>query len=289
MLTEFEINHIIVPTDFSESAYVAIDHAVDMAKKFKAEITLVHVLETGAYSGMFAPSRKTEYDEMEHAQQKLQEEAHKLEQKTGLSVSQQVGNGRIYEEVIDATREKKADLVIMGTHGISGWAEFFVGSNAFKVVTQSPCPVLTVQSAATKTNCDHIILPIDSTPETRQKVRYAAAIAKQYNSTIHIATLLADDEPEVRFKFDIIVKQVVEYLDREEIAHTENILTGSNLATMTMNFAESKEGNLIVMMTEQESNLTGFLVGPYAQQIVNHSKIPVLSISPEEGEGFSLT
>jgi nucleotide-binding universal stress UspA family protein len=50
---------------------------------------------------------------------------------------------------------------------------------------------------------------------------------------------------------------------------------------MTMNFAESKGGNLIVMMTEQESNLTGFLMGPFAQQIVNHSKIPVLSISPE--------
>ncbi len=290
MFNKFNIKHIVVPTDFSEAAYAAVDHAVDIAKRFGAEITLVHILETGAYAGIFSPSRKTEYDENEHAQEKLQDEAHKLERDHGINVSQSVvSGGRIHDEVINVVEEHNADLVILGTHGVAGWAEFFVGSNAFKIVTQSPCPVLTIQAAAGKPNCDHIILPIDRTSETLQKVPYAAVLAKMFDSTIHIATLLSDDEPETRFKFDTKVKQITDYLDREEIPHTENILTGSNLANMTMNFAESKEGNLIVMMTEQESNLTGFLMGPYAQQVVNHSKIPVLSVSPEEGDGFSFS
>lgn len=289
MFNEFKINRIAVPTDFSDTANVAIDHAVDIAKRFDAELFLLHVLETGAYQGIFAPSKKTEYDELENAQQKLQEEAHLLERKTGLNVSQEVVSGRIYEEIVNATTERKTDLIVMGTHGVSGWAEFFVGSNAFKVVTQSPCPVLSIQGNASKAECENIILPIDGTPETRQKVRFAAAMAKKFGSTIHIASLISDDDSNVRFEFEKKVAQIVEYLDREEISHTETVLSGSNLATMTMNFAESKHGNLIVMMTEQESNLTGFLMGPFAQQVVNHSKIPVLSISPEEGEGFSFT
>lgn len=289
MFTEFSINRIAVPTDFSEAAYAAMKHAIDLAARFNADIRLVHVLETGAYQGIFSASRKSGEDEKENARKKLEQDAHRLEGETGISVSHIVSTGRISDEIIEVVRDYDADMIVMGTHGIAGWAEFFVGSNAFKVVTQSPCPVLTVQSASDRPQCEHIILPVDRTQETRQKVPVAAAMAKKFDATIHIATLLADDTPDYRHDFKIKVKQITDYLDREGIAYTETILTGSNLATMTMNFAESKDGNLIIMMTEQESNMTGFLMGPYAQQVVNHSKIPVLSISPEEGEGFSFT
>ncbi|MCF8276575.1 MAG: universal stress protein [Flavobacteriales bacterium] len=282
MFSEFKISRIAVPTDFSEAANVAIDHAVDIAKRFDAEIMLIHVLETGAYQGIFSPSKKTEYDEKEGAQLKLQEDAHLLEERTGLSVSQQVVSGRIYEAIVAASQEANVDLIVMGTHGTSGWAEFFAGSNAFKVVTQSPCPVLSVQENASKKELKNIILPLDSTPESRQKVKHAAELAKKFGSTIHIASLLTDDDAEIRAEFDTKVKQVTDFFDRESIQYTQTVLVGSNLATMTMNFAESRGGNLIVMMTEQEPNLTGFLMGPFAQQVVNHSRIPVLSISPED-------
>ena len=290
MFEEFKIDRIVVPSDFSESANVAIDHAVDLAKKFDAEITLIHVLETGAYQGIFSPSKKTEYSELEEAQTKLQEDAHKLESESGISIAQEVVRGRIHEEIVRISDENNADLIVMGTHGSSGWEEFFVGSNAFKVVTQTACPILTIQEQAKNPECLNIILPLDTTAQTRQKVPYAAAMAKKFGSTVHMAALISDDTPEVRHDFEIKMNQIKEYFEREEIAYTEASLVGSNLATMTMNFAESKGGNLIVMMTEQESNLTGFLMGPFAQQIVNHSKIPVLSISPEDltlgGESF---
>ena len=281
MFSEFKIDRIVVPTDFSETAYVAIDHAVDLAKKFDAEIILIHVLETGAYQGIFSPSKKTEYSELEEAQKKLQEDAHKLEKETGINVAQEVVRGRIHEEIVRIANENDADMIVMGTHGSSGWEEFFVGSNAFKVVTQTGCPILTIQGQATDPECKNIILPLDTTAETRQKVPYAAAMAKKFGSTVHMAALISDDTAEVRHDFEIKNKHIKDYFEREGVEFTESYLVGTNLASMTMNFAESKGGNLIVMMTEQESNLTGFLMGPFAQQIVNHSKIPVLSISPE--------
>lgn len=281
MLSEFEVKRIAVPTDFSESANVAIDHAVDIAKKFGADIFLIHVLESGAYQGIFAPSNKTQYDQRENAQEKLQQDANELEAKTGINVSQSVVSGRVYEAIVSAVKKAEADLVVMGTHGASGWEEFFVGSNAYRVVTQSVCPVLSIQSGATKTELKNIIMPIDSTQESRQKVRQTAAFAKKYGSTVHIATLVTDDDKDIKLEFERRVKQVTDYFDRESIAYTQTTLKGANLATMTMNFAESRDGNLIVMMKEQEANVTGFLMGPFAQQIVNHSKIPVLSVSAQ--------
>lgn len=282
MLSEFKIERILVPTDFSDTANLAINHAIDLAKRFNAELSLVHVLETGAYQGIFSPSKKTEFNELEETKLHLQNEAHRLEKESGLSIAQEVVSGRIHEEIVKAAEDVDADLVVMGTHGASGWEEFFVGSNAYKVVTQTPVPVLSIQEQAKNPECKNIIMPIDSTPESRQKVRYAAAFAKKLGSTIHIASLITDDTKEVRYDFEKKIKQVTDYLDREEVPYTHTTLIGTNLATMTMNFAESKNGNMIVMMTEQESNLTGFLMGPFAQQIVNHSKIPVLSISPED-------
>ena len=288
MFQDFEIKRIAVPTDYSQSASVAMDYAVQMAKKFGAEITLIHVLEEGAYAGIFAPSNKTEYVEKERAQLRLQEEAHALESQYGINVSQVIRSGRIYDEIIQAAQEANVDLIVMGTHGVAGWAEFFAGSNAFRVVTQSPCPVLTIQGHAKKQGFNNIILPLDRTPETCQKVRYATTLAKKYGSKIHIASLLLEDSEEIRYDFAKKVKQITDHLEKEGIEHEENVLVGDNLATMTMNYAESKKGDLIVMMTEQEYNLTGFLMGPFAQQIVNHCKLPVLSISPVEGDGFHL-
>ena len=282
MISEFKVGRILVPTDFSETANLAINHAIDLARRFEAEISLVHVLETGAYQGIFSPSRKTEYNELEEAQLHLQNEANKLEKESGINISQEVVSGRIYEEIVRAAEEAEADLIVMGTHGASGWEEFFVGSNAFKVVTQTSVPVLSIQEQAKNPECKNIILPIDRSSESRQKVRHAATFAKKLGSTIHLASLISDDTAEVRFEFEKKIKQITDYLDRVEVPYTHTPLIGTNLATMTMNFAESKNGNMIVMMTEQESTLTGFLMGPFAQQIVNHSRIPVLSISPED-------
>lgn len=282
MFKEFIVNHIVVPVDFSDTGKVAVDHAVEIAKRFKAEITVVHVLESGAFSGIIAPSKKTEFEERELAQKELQDFAHALEKEHGLDVSQLVKSGRVNEEIREAAKDVGADLIVMGTHGVTGWAEFFVGSNAYRVVTGALCPVLTIQEHSKTIGYQSIILPLDATPSTLQKVPYAAGIAKLYGATIHIACLISEDEPEVRAYFEKRLAQVMEYLEKEEVQYTKATLVGENLATMTMNHAEAKEGDLIVMMTEQEERFTGLLMGPFAQQIVNHSRIPVMSISPEE-------
>jgi nucleotide-binding universal stress UspA family protein len=287
MSQKFEVNRIVFPTDFSETANKAEDHVMNLAKVMGSKLTLLHVFEASSYGGLFGSSNGSDSEVLDEIKEKMNKKAADLAKEHGLEIDVVFGTGRIYDQIVNVAQDVGADLIVMGTHGISGFAEFFAGSNAFKVVTQSPCPVLTVQEARQSVGFKDIVLPMDSTPESRQKVVHAIELAKAFGSTLHIANLLSDDTPEARRVFGIKEKQVVEVLEREEIPYTTTYLSGDNLATMTMNHAESKKADLIIMMTEQEYNMTGFLMGQFAQQIVNHSKIPVMSVSPEEsGEGF---
>jgi len=142
--------------------------------------------------------------------------------------------------------------------------------------------VLTVQKHATRKGFNNIILPMDDSNISRQKVKYAVELAKHYGSVIHIVALMTDKETRTRKTFDLIIKQVNEFLESKGIPKKNKTLYGDNIAKMTMKYANDMDADLIIIMSEQEENLTGYIMGPYAQQVVNHSNIPVLSITPEE-------
>ncbi len=190
--------------------------------------------------------------------------------------------GNISDTIVETAENIKADIIVMGTHGTSGWVDFFIGSNTYKVVTQSSCPVLSVQQHAPKNGFRKIVLPIDDSIPSRQKVVHAVEFAKHYGAIIHVVGLITVDEPEMHKKFDIMMNQVNEYLKKNDVPFENKILVGSNIAKLTMKYANDIGADLIMIMTEQEESVTGFIVGPYAQQVVNHSPIPVLSITPQE-------
>ncbi|MBK9478479.1 MAG: universal stress protein [Bacteroidetes bacterium] len=111
-------------------------------------------------------------------------------------------------------------------------------------------------------------------------MRYAVELAKHYNSRIHIAGILTLDYRDIRKKFMAKLKQVEDYITKHGISHTTEIMKGENIANLTLKHAESLNADLIVIMTEQEDELTGLLMGTFAQQVVNHSKIPVMTVKP---------
>jgi nucleotide-binding universal stress UspA family protein len=89
------------------------------------------------------------------------------------------------------------------------------------------------------------------------------------------------DDDDAALALDKRLEQVEKHFAKHDISYTMEMVEGENLAKITMKQAKKQKCDLIVIMTEQEENLTGILMGPYAQQVVNHSKIPVMSIKPE--------
>jgi nucleotide-binding universal stress UspA family protein len=169
----------------------------------------------------------------------------------------------------------------MGTHGAEGH-KYSIGSNTTRVVQESPCPVLAVQHAAKKLGFERIILPIDDSPESRQKVNHALEIARLYNSEIIVVGLMGSSGEDYTRKFRIKIEQVEDWLSEHGIKCSSQLVQSDDRAKTTLRVAEENKGDLVIIMTEQEPSLAGMLLGTYASKVVNHSKIPILTVRPTE-------
>jgi nucleotide-binding universal stress UspA family protein len=284
---KFQIKKILIPYDFSETADLALEHAVFMAKLHKAEIVLVHVIEsfsfTSAISSAFGKSQSEFEEKIESsANDKLVQLTEKLHHDSGMKVTFKTETGKIYKKIVSNANGNGADIILMGTHGVSGFQDFLVGSNTYRVVMSAPCPVISVQSHSKKIGFKDIVLPIDNSHSSRQKVKHCVEIAKHYNSIVHIAGLMTMSDVDMQRRFEVKIHQVQAYLEEHEVAHTVKIFKTDNPPTTTMNYSHQINADLVIIMTDQES--AGLFMGSYAQQIINQSKIPVMSVRPDEGD-----
>jgi len=284
------ISKILIPYDFSETADLSLEHAVFMAKLMKAHITLLHIVETVSFTSAISHALSGFEQKIESAtNEKLDQLARDIHMKSGVSLNVRTEVGRIYKKICNVAKEIDADVIIMGTHGVSGYEKFSVGTNTSRVVQESPCPVLSVQTHAKGLGFKKILIPIDESGDSRQKVPFAVALARYYSSHITIIGLVNFTGADLIRKFKIKVEQVEEYVVKHGLSYDTQFLEGKDLSTMTMKAAEDCDADLLVIMTEQEPSITGFLLGTYATKVVNNSKIPVLSIHPAEVDPDKIT
>ncbi len=284
------IDKILIPYDFSETADLSLEHAVFMAKLMKAEITLLHIVETVSFTSAISHALSGFEQKIESAtNEKLETLAQEIHLKSGITLTVRTEVGRIYKKICSVAKEIEADIIIMGTHGVSGYEKFSVGTNTSRVVQESPCPVLSVQTHAKGVGFTKILVPIDESNDSRQKVPFAVGLARFYNSHVSIIGLVNFTGADLIRKFKIKIEQVEEYLIKHDINFDTRFMEGKDLASMTMKVAEENDADLLVIMTEQEPSLTGFLLGTYASKVVNNSKIPVLCIHPAEVDPDKIT
>lgn len=143
------IRRILHPTDFSRASTAAFKRAVEMAKGNRAELVLLHVQGPSApimVDGYVSPKA---YEDMEAAEraysQKHLDALVAKARKAGVRVKGLLIPGVAHERIAQAARSRKADLVVIGTHGRTGIAKLFLGSVASRVLAIAPCPVLTVR------------------------------------------------------------------------------------------------------------------------------------------------
>jgi nucleotide-binding universal stress UspA family protein len=287
---KFEIRKILIPYDFSETAALSLEHAVFMAKLLKAEIILLHIVETVTFTSAISHALSGFEKKIENTSNaKLDEIAKEIHNHSGIVVSVLTEVGRIYKKIVSIAKDIDADIIIMGTHGVSGYQRFNVGSNTSRVVESAPCPVISVQTHAKNIGFKKIVLPIDESPSSRQKVNHVIEMANHYNAHVYIVGLINFNSEELKRKFRIKVEQVEEFLAKFDISYESKFVQGDNLAKMTMSIAEEIDADLIVIMTEQEPSITGFFMGTYASQVVNHSKVPIMSVRPAEIDPDKIT
>lgn len=283
---KLNIKKILVPTDFSETGLLALEHASFLARLVKADLIVLHVLPLNEYHFEIPePVMRIEnHDEINKlVEQKLAEVANDTRTNYGIMPRVISARGKVANEVMQIAQEEKIDLIVMGTHGAHGFEELLIGSNAHKVVSLAPCAVITVQTHAKKLGFTNIVLPIDRSLHSREKVQYAVDLAHIYQSKVHLLGLLDSDEASENDKLQIVLDQVQHALEKAEVNFSRQTVKGNLLAAEALRFAKTVDADLIMIMTDHESSLTGLFMGPLAKQIVNHSRIPVLSLKPHYG------
>jgi len=265
---------IIVPLDLSDESLNGLNLAMMMAAKTGANILLVHVI--GKNSGDY-------YEQMEKenqlAQTKFEGILRKYKEKVNLNftLSYIIKEGKIFKEIADLADKHEDALTVLSTHGTSGFEELFIGGNAYKITSHSRNPVITVRRSKIPSNIDNIVMPLDMTFQTREKVPYTVEFAKKFGSKVHLLTIRLSNIKSIEKKLHQYAEQVASYLDSLKIAYTLEHLHGGNLTDLTLDYARAIDADLISIMTEQEKSASNLLLGNFAHQMINKAYIPVLS------------
>ena len=272
---------IIVGIDFSQCSVNALEHAISIAKRARSNITLVWVNHLDYSKEVFSIEPKQLIKEVKA---RLKEMTSKYSSHMGgQTIDFKIRKGKVYKEICDIADELNAFLIIVGTHGSSGFEEFWIGSNANRIVSTSTIPTITIRGGIDiEGDLKRIVMPFDSTKVTRQKMPITALLANYFNSEVHLLGLFTSSSDDIRFRVRNYIKQAEDYLKENNIKYHTKFLDVHNLTEATLNYATSIDANLISIMTEQETSTSNIWLGPYAAQMVNHSPIPVLSVHPDK-------
>jgi nucleotide-binding universal stress UspA family protein len=259
-------NLILVPTDYTEVADCAVNHAIKMASILHGKIALLHVV--------------AKEEEVKSNMEKLQKIADELQREHILKVNPIVKVGNIFDDIGGVAKELNARLIIMGTHGVKGF-QHITGSYAIKVITNSSTPFIVVQKRKIRDGYGQIVLPMDMTKETKQKVELTIKIAKYFKSKVHIFTSLETGE----FESNKVTRNMffaIKELEKNEIAYDTKVAEKSgNFVKQLLAYSSSVDADLIAIVNNQEKGIPEFVAGLDERQIItNEAQIPVLSVNP---------
>lgn len=274
------MKNILVAIDFSKGSIHAFRYAVKLAEQLHSNISMIWVdNETGIGSGLLLEDNEYRNEAIKSFSELISTYASVFSGE----ITYKLRRGKVYQEVANMAKMTIADLIVAGTHGVTGFEQYWIGSNAYRIVSYAPCPVVTVRfDFNLEPKISDVVLPIDATPDTRQKVPFACGMVKELGAKLHILGLHSTLLKSLQRKTASNVEEVVKYCGKENIDYSITELQSADVTRTIVDHAREIKADIIAIMTEQQRSASGLLLGPQAQQLVNFSPIPVLSIKPKE-------
>lgn len=274
------MKNILVAIDFSKTSLNVLDYAVLFAAQASANITMVWVdnitSEEMSADGVANEIRNEKIELFKELQSTYEKKI------KGGKIDFKTKRGKVYVEICTLARVMDADFIFSGTHGVSGFEEFWIGSNAYRIVTHAPCPVISLRLDYTGRKLKNIVMPIDSTQETRQKVPITADLASVFDATVHVLSLYTTKLKSVNKRVDNYTIQAVKYLEDQKVKTVLERVQTDNITKSTIEYTQSTKSDMISIMTEQETTTANLFLGTYAQQMVYNSPVPIMTVRSRE-------
>ena len=304
------IRKILFPTDFSDSAKQAINHALFLAEQFEAELHLLHAVVLHSYDpeapGHDFPEPTEVFSRLfDIADTEMAQILQQNDSKTFAIREAKVRGFSAGSVILDYANEHDIDLIVMGTHGRRGPARMFIGSVAEEVVRQASCPVLTLHVSETSgaiETIDRILVPVDFSDHSAQAVAYAKEIAAVTGARLQV--LHAIEEPiypyfyapagefgpahhltELSERTDEALVKLISDTPGPDVRYDKFVISG-NPGVEISKFAQENASDLIVIATHGLTGLERMLLGSTAEKVVRLAGCPVLAV---KSFGKSLT
>jgi nucleotide-binding universal stress UspA family protein len=277
------INSILVPTDFSETSENALKVGIAIAKRQISEITLLHVIDKFSYSlprEFDLPNIPVLNDVINKIEAKLNECVEKIHRDTGIIIKGKIIIGSPADTICDFSNNFNINLIVMGAHGTSGLRKYFIGSEAFKVVKNADCLVLTIPGNWKKTNFKKVLFPIRLIQGALDKYLFARPIIEKNGSELFILGLSDKYKPARVSQMALLMDKFKSRLYKDNVKFESGLCPCENFAEKVFDKAHEYDTDLIILTNDLDNDYKSHYVGSFAQQILNQSAYPVLSIKP---------
>lgn len=305
------VRRILAPTDFSDCADAALNHALTLADRFDAQLSLVHViheLDAGEYGLEAEWSSHRLSDEIEaEVRERLRE---MTADRGSIDIQAEIVH-RLNLDVAAAIEEFVADheidLVVMGTHGRTGLGRLMLGSVANRVIRRASCPVMTVrdrsQTGGANGTVDYteLLAPIDFSEHSRVALRLAKGVAARYEARLHLLFVaerrvlptfsdtglpgvsVVEMDPDIVANAESALEALDENVGGPEVESVYRVSKGE-VAQDIVDYAEDQEVDLVTMATRGLAGLSRFLLGSNTERVVRVAPCPVLTVPARTAE-----
>jgi nucleotide-binding universal stress UspA family protein len=297
-----EFTRLLCPVDLSEASIRALVHAAALATWYEATLEILYVVAAGEHTVAAqpgTPAASAAVGDREAAAAAVRRALAAAAAATArLDPAIVIEEGRPHERIVQRAGARRADLIVMGTHGRGGFNRLLLGSVTEKVLRAAPCPVLTVPpTAGASTSAGvafgRILCALDYSPSALKGLQYALELGRQGNGCVvvlYALEYLDPEEPCGHVDFDIRRRR--QYFIDQARARLHAQLEGKSAAPSRieevvavdraykaiLQHATASKADLIVMGAQGTSGLELMLYGSNAQHVVRAASCPVLTV-----------
>ncbi len=271
------MKRILVPTDFSAHAENALKVAAQIAKKNNCEIFLLHMLEVPSQMND-AITGASGIPEVMLFLQKAKETLENTKTKNflkGIEVSTHLKFEKAHDGILTFSKKNNIDLIVMGSHGVSGIEEMLIGSNTERVVRLSEIPVLVIKKDTTEFKTSHFVFASDFSKEIKKPFKQMIEFASIFDAQLHLVMICTPNSFKPTALSEKIISEFV--ADFKIKNYTTSIYNDVNIEKGIINFSNAINADLIGLCTHGRTGLSHFFTGSISEDLVNHTRKPVIT------------
>jgi nucleotide-binding universal stress UspA family protein len=275
-------NRILVPINFGTQSDTALKYAIKMASAVNGRITCLHVNEEPDFI-----TRQLLTNEISNRIRRLAEDTLSAKANEMLNNNKKipyeviVTKGKVHRKVREKAKDLNVFFIVMAKSDSSDTEDYELGSNTLSVITKVHVPVLSVNNTK-HIGYERILLPLDLSKPVEIKLLKALEFAKIFGMEVIVLSVMKSDWVSVKLKYQERLVEIQNFFNTEGVSCSAQLcVSEGSIPDLILQQAKKMNAGMIMMMTQQEHNITANFLGSTTHQIINQSEFPVLSIIPD--------